>query len=133
MIRASKLVDGINLRPEKEYNSAEIFVNSKKLDADDLEDNFQLMPSSMQLLLPTNANPSSVVCQVKTGFNDGNILDKLCILCVENKSIQVVKKNKNMTPITSKLEEVHLDLWGPHNLPSQSGSSYAAILMCEYT
>lgn len=38
-----------------------------------------------------------------------------------------------MTPTTNKLEEVHADLWGPHDPPSQSGSAYAAILMCEYT
>ncbi len=38
-----------------------------------------------------------------------------------------------MTPTTSKLEEVHADLWGPHDPPSQSGSTYAAILICEHT
>ena len=38
-----------------------------------------------------------------------------------------------MTPTSNKLEEVHADLWGPHNPPSQSGSTYAAILMCEHT
>ena len=38
-----------------------------------------------------------------------------------------------MTPTTSKLEEVHADLWGSHHPPSQSGSTYAAILMCEHT
>lgn len=38
-----------------------------------------------------------------------------------------------MTPTTSKLEEVHADLWGLHDPPSQSGSAYAAILMCEHT
>lgn len=38
-----------------------------------------------------------------------------------------------MIPTTSKLKEVHADLWGPHNPPSQSGSVYAGILMCEHT
>ncbi len=36
-------------------------------------------------------------------------------------------------PTTNKLEDVHADLWGPHDPPSQSGSVYAAILMCEHT
>lgn len=38
-----------------------------------------------------------------------------------------------MTPTTTKLEEVHADLWGPHDPPSQSGSVYVAILMCKHT
>lgn len=38
-----------------------------------------------------------------------------------------------MTPIHEKLEEVHADLWGPHDPPSRSGKVYAAILMCECT
>lgn len=38
-----------------------------------------------------------------------------------------------MKPIIDKLEEVHADLWGPHNLSFQSGRVYAAILICEHT
>lgn len=38
-----------------------------------------------------------------------------------------------MTVTTSKLEEVHADLWGPHNPPSRSRDTYSAILMCEHT
>ncbi len=45
----------------------------------------------------------------------------------------MVKQQKLMTPIEEKLEEVHVDLWRPHNLPSLSGSTYAAIFVCEKT
>ncbi len=38
-----------------------------------------------------------------------------------------------MTPAEDKLEEVHVDLWGPHNLPSLSWSTYTSILVCEKT
>lgn len=38
-----------------------------------------------------------------------------------------------MTSTTSKLKEVHTNLWGPHILPSQFGSVYAEILICEQT
>ncbi len=38
-----------------------------------------------------------------------------------------------MTPTTNKPEEVHADLWGPHDRPSQSESVYAAILIFEHT
>ncbi len=60
-------------------------------------------------------------------------LDKLCTSCMRSKSTRVVRQNKSMTAITSKLEEVHADLWGLHDPPSQSGNIYAAILMCEHT
>lgn len=32
-----------------------------------------------------------------------------------------------MTEAKEKLEEVHVDLWGPHKPPSLSGKTYAAI------
>ena len=38
-----------------------------------------------------------------------------------------------MIPANEKLEEVHADLWGPHDPPLQLANAYAAILMCEYT
>ena len=38
-----------------------------------------------------------------------------------------------MSAANEKLEEVHADLWGPHDPPSRSGSIYAAILLCEHT
>lgn len=38
-----------------------------------------------------------------------------------------------MSAATKKLEEVHADLWGPHEPPSRSGNSYSAILLCENT
>lgn len=30
------------------------------------------------------------------------------------------------------MEEIHTDLWGLNNPPSQSESTYTAILICEY-
>lgn len=66
-------------------------------------------------------------------INDNDALDKLCTPCVGSKSTRVVRRNKSMTPTTNKLEEVHADLWGPHDPPSQFGSTYAAILICEHT
>lgn len=38
-----------------------------------------------------------------------------------------------MTATTSKLEEVHADLWGLHKPVSQSGNLYAGILIWKYT
>lgn len=43
--KASKLIDNIDFRPEKEYNPIELFVDSAKLDVYKPGDDFQLMPS----------------------------------------------------------------------------------------
>ncbi len=43
-------------------------------------------------------------------INDNNTIDRLYILYMESKSTQVVRRNKNITPIMNKLEEVHADL-----------------------
>lgn len=37
-----------------------------------------------------------------------------------------------MTAITNKLEEVHIDFWGPYNPPSKSESTYTGILMYKH-
>ena len=71
--------------------------------------------------------------QIKSRIDNNDALDKLYTPFVGSKSTRVVKRNKSMTPITSKLEKVHADLWGPHNPPFQFGSTYAVILMCEHT
>ena len=34
-----------------------------------------------------------------------------------------------MTKVEGKLDEVHVDLWGPHHPASLSGKTYAAILL----
>lgn len=60
-------------------------------------------------------------------------LDKLCKPCVRSKLTRVIRCKKSITVTTEKLEEVHADFWGPHNPPSQWGSTYGTILMCEYT
>ena len=131
VVRASKLVDGIDLGPKKEYNPVEVLIDSEESDADETGDQPQSMTNSTQ----PHADPSSTIRQMKAGTDkdDGDILDKLCTPCVGSKSTRVVRRDKSMTPTTNKLEEVHADLWGPHDPPSQSGSSYAAILMCEHT
>lgn len=51
------------------------------------------------------ATPIAVVCQTK--IEDPDILNKLCILCIGNKLIRVVRRNKSMTVTSNKLEEMH--------------------------
>lgn len=129
MVKASKLVNGIDFGLEKEYNLAEVFLDSEELNVDDLRDN----PQSMTSLAQSPVDASLAMHQVKAGADEENILDKLYTPCIASKSTWVVRRDKNMTLTTNKLEKVYIDLWDSYNLPFQTGNSYAAILMCEHT
>ena len=129
VVKASKLVDGIDLdNNNKEYNPAEVFIDLDNSNISELSDS-----NEKPLIQHPSAKttPSTVIRRIRT--KDSDVLDKLCTPCIGIKSIRVVWKNKSMTPTTDKLEEVHADLWGPYNPPSQSGATYTAILMCKHT
>lgn len=49
-----------------------------------------------------------------------------------SKLIWIVRRNKSIMTITNKLEKVHADFWGLHDLLLLSKGIYAAILMCEH-
>lgn len=71
-MRASKLINGIDLdTKDKEYNPAEVLIELDEFDISDLSDFKKL--SDLYIAL---------VCQTKAK----DILDKLCKLCVRNKS-----------------------------------------------
>ncbi len=108
VVRASKLVGGIDLGPTKEYDPAEVFVDSE--DSDDSGDDPQ-SPSEEE-------TDPSFARQIRANTDDNDPPDKLCTPCVGSESTRVVRRNKSMTPTTEKLEEVHADLWGPHDPPS---------------
>lgn len=59
--------------------------------------------------------------------------DKICESCMRSKETWVVRQYKLTTPTKEKLEEVYINLWGPHNPPSLSRNVYTAILVCEKT
>lgn len=131
VIRASILVDSIDLQQAK-YNLSKVFIDSEKSEHDTDEDNNsdeqENSDRSLALALQTSAlDPTLETSAIDPDFK------KLCITCVVRKSTRTVKRHKSMTLANEKLEEVHADLWGPYNPPSQSGNTYAAILMCEHT
>ncbi len=131
VVRVSKLVDGISLdQDDKEYNPAKVFIDSDDSDASDCSNQEE---SPIQLLVESVAEVTPRATVQQTRIKDLEDLDKLCTLCVGSKSTRVVIQNKSMTATISKLEEIYADFWGPHDPPSQSGSIYVAILMCEYT
>lgn len=124
VIRASKLVEGINLAlTDKKYDPMEVLINSE--DFDMFEDEITDSQSNVDI------NPPLII--VASAYQDDNEMDKLCAPYIESKSTQVMRQNKTITPTTEKLEKVHTDLWGPHNPLSQSGIVYAAIFICKHT
>lgn len=145
VIRAYKLTDGIDLKniPSKEYDPAKVLIDSDDSDASDADaSRVRTTSAASPAISPTLAalpfpvhpaiTPLTAVA-ASTQANNLDNLDKLYMPCVGSKSTRIVRQNKSMTVTTSKLEEVHADLWGPHDPLSRSGSTYAAILMCEHT
>ena len=144
VIRAATLVNGINLQKAK-YDPSEVFVNSEESEHDSSnEDNTakddNVVDKSEQntdtavaaLIFQTFATDPTLDSALETSTIDPDP-KKLCITCVASKSTRTIKRHKNMTPANDKLEEVHADFWGPHDLPSRSGNVYTTILICEHT
>lgn len=125
IIRAPKLLTGMG-DFNKEYDPTEIYSDSEQpsSDNDDAADLDQ--PDTTQTdQLPATSN-TAMSSLLTTPDND---FDSLCTPCIASKQTRVVVQNKAMTKAKEKLDEVHVDLWGPHYPPSLSGKTYAAILV----
>lgn len=123
------MVNGIDLQRAK-YDPSEFFINSDKSEygADEDEDNDPKQPTTLQ----GEKKQEDLAPTFQSSALDPD-LENLCTTCVASKSTRTVKRHKSMTPTNEKLDEVHADLWGPHDPPSRPGKVYAAILMCECT
>lgn len=65
VVRASKLVDNIELGPEKEYDLAEVLIDWEESDADDTGDQSLSMTNSIQ----PYTDLSSAIRQMKAGID----------------------------------------------------------------
>lgn len=124
------MVNGIDLQQAK-YDPSGIFNDSEEskhdTDKDNNSDKQNNTNISLALALKTSAlNPILEISAIDPDF------EKLCMICVASKSTRTVKRHKSMTSANEKLEEMHADLWGPHDPPLRSGNAYAAILICEH-
>lgn len=106
-----------------------MFIDSDNSDTSSASDSKEL--PTVPPVIKVIHTKAAVVSQAKT--EDSDILDKLCTPYIGSKLTRVVRRSKSMTATSNKLEEVHADLWGPHDPRLQSGNTYAAILMCEHT
>lgn len=136
VVKISKLVNDVNINLKK-YDPAEVSIkeydpSKVAIDLDNSKASFNEyeLPTNIALGSGEAAVPDTNFTHLIRGNNAG--ISKLCTPCVGSKSIQIVKQDENMTLIIDKLEEVHTDLWGPHNLPSQFKSMYTVILRCKH-
>lgn len=116
VISASKLLTGMG-DFNAEYNPAETY--------SDFEQSGSENDVITDLAMP---QPKDTLTAYASYASDNNF-DSLCTPCISSKQTRVVVDSKPMTEVKEKLEEVHVDLWGPHNHPSISGKAYAAILL----
>lgn len=129
VIRASRLLIGMG-NFDVEYDSAEVYSDSEESE-----------PEDERLLSPLTSPPSPSAATPPAKFDSGSLetniacttidndFDSLCSPCVASNQTRVVVRSKPMTKVDGKLDEVHVDLWGPHHPASLSGKSYAAILL----
>ncbi len=110
IVQASNLVDGINI----DVNTDEKQPLSSDSETEDVESDFD-EPVIINKIIDTSSETA-----------------ELYDACIESKHTRIVK-TKSMTPTTRRLQEIHADLWGPHDPPSLSGRNYVALLLDEFT
>ena len=128
VIETSKLTDDIDITIEGDQQRSEkcFSSNSEK----DNEDN-SLEPSLDSVdIFPTPT--TTLLNKMTSTINHDDSIEQLCDPCIENKHTKIVR-HKRMIPTTRKLQKIHADLWGPHNLPSLSRKTYVGLLLDEFT
>ena len=112
VVQVSKLVDEIDLGEiTKEPTDKPQSSNSKPESDSDVD-----KPSPINKAMELNI--------------DG--VKKLCEACIKSKHTRIVKLKK-ITPTMRRLQEIHADLWGPHEPVSISGKNYVTLLLDEFT
>lgn len=125
IIRASKLLTEMG-DFNSAYNPSEVYSDFEQSGSDDQTGSHDDKHSNSKIA-PISTTTLTKASLLATSTD--NNFDSLCTPCIASKQTRVVIQNKPMTKVNEKLEEVHVDLWGPHYPPSLSGKTYAAILL----
>lgn len=104
----------------KEYNPAKIYNDSEKFDSD--YDDLITLNQNYKNITTFEMSEDSALATMMSNF------DSLCGPYLSNKQTQTMIY-KLITKVNEKLEEVHVDLWSPHILPSLSTKTYVSILL----
>lgn len=130
VIRASRLLTGMG-NFNAEYDPTEIYSDSKESESED-GNTPPPAPSTApeNTLLPVEPESNPLTTNsARTAVTVDSDFDSLCSPCVASKQTRVVIRNKPMTKVEGKLDEIHVDLWGLYHPASLSGKTYAAILL----
>lgn len=118
-MQSSRLVYGINLLEK-----------SNNVKTDNVNEN-QSLSSNSEINEDMNSNSNKPIIINKVTDIDIRIA-KLYSTCIESKYTRIVKVKK-ITPMTCKLQEIHVDLLRLHDLLSLSGRNYVTLFLDEFT
>ena len=121
IICASKLLTGMG-DFNADYNKAEIYSNFEVSKSEDLTINNADLSFKQQIILK-----ASKITDSRSDF------DKIYELYIGSKQTRIVYRQKPMISTNKRLEKVHINFWGPHDLAFLSESVYVVILICEKT
>ena len=125
VIETFKLVDRIDIIIDNGQQEERFSSDSEDNNKDEnLEPCLNNPPALTTTLLNKTINTSSI------DLDDD--VEQLCDHCIESKHTKIVR-HKKMTLTTRKLQEIHADLWGPHNRLLLSGKIYVGLLLDEFT
>ncbi len=84
----------------KKYNFIEILVDSNNSNTSNISNHKNLISNNISTSQKTIANR----------ITNNNTFNKLCISCIENKLIKIIKRKRNITITMSKLKKIYVDL-----------------------
>ena len=124
VIEAPKLIDDINITIDKDQQEDRFSLNYKN-------DNKNPESSPISPIISTTTSTTTILLKIiKIIYL--NVVKQLYNPCIESKHTKIVKYKK-ITSTTYKLQEIYVDLWGLHNLPSLLDRIYMAFLLNEFT
>lgn len=80
----------------------------------------------------SDTNIDNKLAFINKTINNTNGIEQLYEVCIKSKHTRIVK-SKKMMPTTRGLQEVHADLWDPHDPVFITEKNYIALLLNKFT
>ena len=124
-MEVSKLNNRIDITIKEDLSTKNLFSDSRIDDKDKSEDLRQILIANEEheRLSPLMANINNF---------DSSKIETLCDPYIERKYTKIVR-HKKTTPTPRKLQEIHVNLWRPHDPPSPSRKTYVGLLLDKFT
>ena len=125
VIEISKITDSIEIMIDKsQYKNKDKCLSSDyKSEADK-----DINSTSSE----NNNKPEPSTATQLNQVTDLNEIEELYDSCIKSKHTKI-NRYKRITSTNRRLQEIHTDLWRPHNLRSLSGKIYISLLLNEFT